>query len=113
MISEKHIKAWGKFNDELNAYRKDYGDDFAWLYEDAFTTRQVRNFQMTPTGVLTWEETDYRGKTSLEREIMMDEDDAKGWLKFWRDAFRLAKKYNEMPAEVLDAIQDGEKEDIA
>ena len=60
----------------------------------------------------SWEETDYRGKTSQECEYMLDEEDAKGWLKFWRDAFRKAKRYNEMPAEILDAIQDGDKEDI-
>lgn len=117
-ISERHIKAWSKFNEELDAYRADYNDEYAYLYEDAYTIRQVKDFKMTKTGILTWTELwstyNWKNPTEVrkEREVMMDEDDAKDWLKFWRSCFRRAKRYNEMNPEVLDAIQDGEREDI-
>ena len=118
-ITERHIKAWEKFNEELNAYRADYGDEYAYLYEDAYTTRQVKDFKMSKTGVLTWKESEMtytrHGVEYVERsnrEQMWDEEDAKDWLKFWRSCLRRAKKYNSMPTEVLDAIQEGEREDI-
>lgn len=114
-ITDRHIKAWEKFNAEVEAMRKDYGDEFAFLYEDAFTTRQVRGFKMTKTGILTWEEQEYQFSkgyvASNEREVMMDEDDAKDWLKFWRANLRRARKYMENP-ERLDAIQDGNAPDL-
>lgn len=118
-ITERHIKAWEKFNDELEAYRNDHSDDFAHLYEDAYTTRDVRNFKMTKTGILTWEENwqTFKGWSVVyelrkEREVMMDEDDAREWLKWWRACLRKAKKYDAMDIERLDAIQDGRAEDI-
>ena len=112
-ISARHIKAWERFNEEVNAMRKDYGEELAWLYEDAFTTRRVKDFKMTKTGILTWYEQDFcNTEVKKEREVMLDEDEAKDWLKFWKGCLRKAKKYNEMPAETLDAIQDGEQADI-
>ena len=114
-ISAKHIKAWERFNEEVDAMRKDYGDELAcaWLYEDAYTTRRVRDFKMTKTGILTWYEQDFwYTVVKKNREVMLDEDDAKEWLKFWKACLRRAKRYNEMPVEALDAIQDGEREDI-
>jgi hypothetical protein len=93
--------------------RKDYGEELAWLYEDAYTTRRVKDFKMTKTGILTWYEQDFwNADVRKNREVMLDEDDAKEWLKFWRACFRRAKRYNEMPLEVLEAIQEGEIEDI-
>lgn len=112
-ISARHIKAWERFNEEVENYRNEYGDELAYLYEDAYTTRRVKEFKMTKAGVLTWYEQDfYNTPIKKEREIMFDEDEAKDWLKFWRSCLRKAKKYNEMPVETLDAIQDGEMEDI-
>ena len=118
-ISERHIKAWEKFNKELNAYRADYSDEFAHLYEDAYTTRFVRNFKITKTGILTWEENwqTFKGwdvvyEVRKEREVVLDEDDAKDWLKFWRACWRRTKKYNSMDTEIFDAIQDGTIADI-
>ena len=112
-ISARHIKAWERFNEEVDAMRKDYGEELAWLYEDANTTRRVKDFKMTKTGILTWYEQDFwNTDVRKNREVMLDEDDAKEWLKFWKACLRRAKRYNEMPVEALDAIQDGEREDI-
>lgn len=122
-ISDRHIKAWEKFNAELDAYRTDYGDEFAWLYEDACTERKVKDFKMHKNGVLTWTEEEHelvKGEFGWtwsyvprkNREVMMDEYEAKDYLKFWRACFRRAKKYNAMPIETLEAIQEGDREDI-
>ena len=117
-ITERHIKAWEKFNEELNAYRADYGDEYAYLYEDAFNIREVKDFKMSKTGILTWTEkwSTYNWKNPYEirkeREKMMDEDDAKEWLKYWKACWRRTKRYNAMNPEILDAIQEGEREDI-
>lgn len=112
-ITARHIKAWERFNEEIESYRKEYGEELAYLYEDAYTSRRVKGFKMTKTGILTWYEQDtILSGVRKEREVMLDEDDAKDWLKFWKACLRRAKRYNAMPIEVLDAIQDGEREDI-
>ena len=112
-ISARHIKAWEKFNEELEAFRIEIGEqEFVTLYEDAYTTREVKDFKMTKTGILTWwEHETFKEATRQEREQMIDEDDAREWLKYWRAAFRKAKRYWSMDAEILDKIQDGELED--
>ena len=109
----------GQFNAELDAYKSAMGDDLAHLYEDAYTSRIVKDFKMSKSGILTWVEEEremVKGQWSYvprkQREQMWDEDDAREWLKFWRAALRRAKKYDSMPTEVLDAIQDGERDDI-
>ena len=113
MISARHIKAWEKFNEELETYRKDFGEEYAYLYEDAYTSRLVKDFKMTETGILTWQEQDAISfKVTNEKEQMLDEDDAREWLKFWRANFRRAKRYNALDAETLDKIQDGEMKDM-
>ena len=106
MISERHIKAWEKFNEDVEAFRAETEEESAMLYEDAYTTRVVKDFKMTKSGILTWVED---GKA--EKERMMDEDDAKEWLSFWRANLRRAKRYWSMEGETLDAIQDGLLED--
>lgn len=109
-ISARHIKAWQKFNDELRAFIAETENDSvlaeATLYEDQYTTRSVRDFIMTPSGNLTWVE-----EGVMQKEKMLDEDDAKEWLKFWRANFRRAKRYWAMDAETLDAMADGIIED--
>ena len=111
-LSTRQLKAWQKFNEELNAFRAETGNDFVVLYEDAFTTRQVKDFQMTETGILTWWESEtYKDKVSQEREQMVNEDDSREWLKFWRANLRRAKRYWSMDGETLDKIQDGQLED--
>ena len=111
-LSTRQLKAWEKFNDELNAFRAETGQDFVNLYEDAFTTREVKDFKMTTTGILTWWEAEtYKDKVRQEREQMKDEDDAREWLKFWRANLRRAKRYWSMDTDTLDKIQDGQLED--
>lgn len=118
-ITDRHIKAWEKFNAELDAYKTAMENEFAYLYEDAYTSRLVRDFKMHKNGVLTWVEEEgeiVKGQWTYvarkNREQMLDEEDAKEWLKFWRACFRRAKKYDSLPTEVLDAIQEGERDDI-
>lgn len=109
MIGKRLDNAWWKFRQDVQAFALETeGDKDAevTLYEDAFTTRHVRDFYMTETGFLSWKED---GKTIVE--YMQDEDDAREWLKFWRANLRKAKRYWEMDTEKLDAIHDGEIED--
>lgn len=111
-LSTRQLNAWQKFNEELNAFRSETGQDFVSLYEDAFTTREVKDFQMTETGILTWWESEtYRDRVTQEREQMVDEDDSREWLKFWRANLRRAKKYWSMDSDRLDKIHDGLIED--
>ena len=111
-LSARQLNAWQKFNDELNAFREETQQDFAILHEDAFTTRQVKDFKMTETGVLTWSESEtYRDKVMNEREQMVNEEDSREWLKFWRACLRKAKRYWSMDADRLDQIHDGIIED--
>lgn len=111
-ISKRHIKAWERFNDDLEVFAKESDvteADEVTLYEDAFTTRNVRYFKMTEEGVLTWTEDD-----QFNQETMYDEDDAREWLSFWRKCLNKAKQYWNMDAVELDRIHDGlieEKED--
>ena len=114
MISARHLKAWEKFSSDLAAFAQETGQDYTTLYEDAYTTREVKDFKMTQDGILTWWECETfpREKVRQEQEQMMDEDDAREWLKFWRANLRRAKRYWEMDTDTLDKIQDGELEDI-
>lgn len=109
-ISNRHIKAWERFNTELEnfIYETEEHEGYveALLYEDANTFRSVRNFQMSPNGILTWTE-----ENKPEREQMFDEDDAKDWLSFWKGCLRRAKRYWSMDAVELDRLQDCETND--
>lgn len=95
-----------RLNADIEQFRIETESEFATLYEDAFTTRKVKDFKLTKTGVLTWNE-----EGTKEREQMYDDDEAKEWIKFWRANLRRAKRYWAMDCETLDAIQEGEIED--
>lgn len=110
-LGNRHISAWMNFNNALDNFRAETGDDFAILYEDANTTRQVKDFKIDVNGTLTWLETDWRGKVIEEQEQVEDVDDGKEWLRFWRNCLKRAKRYWSMDAVELDRIQDGEQED--
>ena len=115
-ITERHLKAWQKFNDDLRAFALETEgseDAEVTLYEDANTPRNVRGFGMSADGLLVWWERDsWKDEAYREAERMMDEDDAKEWLSFWRANLRRAKRYWAMNADTLDAIQEGLKEDL-
>lgn len=114
LTTDRLIKAFEKFNDDLNAFGEETGEIFVTLYEDAYTTRIVgrHSFKLYKNGKLTWVEYDvFKGISQTEEYIHMDDDDIKDTLKFWRANLRRAKKYWSMDTETLDKIQDGEIED--
>ena len=48
LISKRHIKAWERFDNDLETFGRETEEaDEITLYEDAFTTRNVRYFTMT------------------------------------------------------------------
>ena len=117
-IKKSHLRMVEKFNQELESFRKETDEDAATLYEDAFTSFTLKDIRVE-NGYLIYE---YDGKTESERIVYQDaedgkyyEDDLDGiseWVKFWRKCLRRAKKYWEMNPDKLDAIQDGDAEDI-
>lgn len=109
-VSDRMVKAFERFNADLKAFGNETEETFVTLYEDAYTTRNVANFRLYKNGKLTWvemgDEISYQ-----ETEQLMDDDDAKDWLSFWRANLRRAKRYWSMDTEILDKIQEGEMED--
>lgn len=113
--TDKLIKAFEKFNEELTAFGEETGEIFVTLYEDANTTRKVgrHSFRLFKNGKLKWVEFDEVTRLSTNEEYEhVDDDDIKDTLKFWKACLRRAKKYWSMDTETLDKIQDGEMEDI-
>ena len=110
-LADKTIKAFEKFNADLKAFAEETEEIFPTLYEDAYTTRQVTNFRLLKNHKLKWVEME-NGKTRDNEEVLVDDEDAREWLSFWRANLRRAKKYWSMDSEILDKIQDGELEDI-
>lgn len=111
-VSDRLVKAFEKFNADLQAFGKEScSDTCVAVYEDANTSRFVSNFKLYKNGKLTWDEEDYDGNIRHESEQLMDDDEARDYLSFWRANLRRAKRYWEMDIETLDKIQDGEIED--
>lgn len=109
--TKKLIASVEKFNTDLRAFAEETGEDIVTLYEDAFTTREVKaDFHLCKNGVLTWTERE-NGTTHKERYEHFDDDDVRDTLRFWRAALRRAKRYWATDADTLDKIQDGEIED--
>ena len=109
-VSDRLVKAFDKFNADLVAFGNETDEVFVTLYEDAYTTRKVANFKLYKNGKLTWVEVD-NGLSHQESEQLMDDDEARDYLSFWRANLRRAKRYWATDAETLDKIQDGEIED--
>ncbi len=116
--TDKLIKAFEKFNEDLKEFGEQTGEVFVTLYEDANTTRKVANFKLYKNGKLTWVEMEdvYADRQMIcepmkEEYLHTDDDDIQDTLKFWRANLRRAKRYWAMDAETLDKIQDGEIED--
>ena len=111
-ISDRMVKAFERFNADLKAFGEETGGEtFVTLLEDAFTTRRVANFRLYKNGNLKWIEIETGQLSREEVEVMVDDDDAKEWLSFWRANLRRAKRYWATDAETLDKIQNGEIED--
>jgi hypothetical protein len=118
LIPKKAIRDIEKFKADLDAVAIETGEQFPTLYEDAFTTFEVRNLAFSFNGDLVWEDED--GKPCWESYITEDEEGEERWdamyewdegLKYWRAGLRRAKRYWSMDTEKLDAIQDGQIED--
>ena len=117
--TDRLIKAFEKFNEDLKTFGEQTGEVFVTLYEDANTTREVANFKLYKNGKLKWVEMEdvYQDRQIIsiamqEEYVHTDDDDIQDTLKFWRANLRRAKRYWAMDAETLDKIQDGEIEDI-
>lgn len=116
--TDRLIKAFEKFNEDLKTFGEQTGEVFVTLYEDANTTRKVANFKLYKNGKLTWVEMEdvYADRQMIcepmkEEYLHTDDDDIKDTLNFWRANLRRAKRYWAMNTETLDKIQDGEIED--
>ena len=117
--TDRLIKAFEKFNEDLKNFGEQTGEVFVTLYEDANTTRRVANFKLYKNGKLKWVEIEdvYQDRQIISRAMQeeyvhTDDDDIKDSLDFWRANLRRAKRYWAMDDETLDAIQEGEMEDI-
>lgn len=104
-VSPKMVKKWQKFNDELNEFYAYSETDC--IYEDAFTERYVKNFNLDLNGTLTYIED---GKMTTEH--MYDDEYALDWLRDFKKWLNKAKKYYAMSAETIDSIHDGNSEDL-
>ena len=109
--TDRLIKAFEKFNEDLKEFGEQTGEIFVTLYEDANTTREVANFKLYKNGNLKWIEIETGQLSREEVEPLFDDDEAKEWLSFWRANLRRAKRYWATDAETLDKIQEGEIED--
>ena len=118
-IKKKHLEALEKFKDELEAFRKETGEEVAVLYEDAYTSFKLGDIKVE-NGILSYRYDDGR---DYERIVLRDPDTRKyyevdvmdgimDFVKFWRKCLRRAKRYWAMDTEKLDKIQDGQIEDI-
>ena len=117
--TDRLIKAFEKFNEDLKTFGEQTGEVFVTLYEDANTTRRVANFKLYKNGKLKWVEMEdvYQDRKIISRAMQeeyvhTDDNDIKDSLDFWRANLRRAKRYWAMDVEILDAIQEGEIEDI-
>ena len=116
-IKKSHIKAVEKFNDELEAWARETGENPVTLYENAFTSFTLSNVRVED-GDLNYT---YDGKEDSDHVVRQDEETGEYFedelygimdsIKFWRACLRRAKRYWSMDSEKLDRIQDGETED--
>lgn len=117
-IKKSHLRAVDKFNEELKAWAKETDEKEAILYEDANTSFTLSDVRVYKGGLYYC----YDGKVEMEGVVYYDEeektyfetegmDSIMDYLKFWRACLRRAKRYWSMDPDVLDAIQDGERED--
>ena len=119
-IKKSNIEAVQKFNEELQAWAKETGENPVTLYEDANTSFTLADVAISQDGQLFYT---YDGKVEFEVIVRQDEetgeyyevegmDSIMEYIKFWRKCLRRAKRYWSMAPEKLDAIQDGEAEDV-
>jgi len=114
-IKKSHIKAVEKFNEELEAFRKETGDEVVTLYEDPFTTFTLANPRVED-GCLCYL---YDGREECDTIVIMEEESGEYYedelldgimetVKFWRRCLNRAKKFWSMDPDHIDAIQNSE-----
>lgn len=119
-IKKSHLKALEKFNEELAAWAKETGEEAPTLYEDINTSFTLADIAVSDDGTLFYT---YDGKQEFEVIVCLDEetgeyyedegqDGIMEYIKFWRKCLRRAKRYWAMDSEKLDAMADGDQEDI-
>ena len=68
-VSDKMVKAFERFNADMEKFRMETEGEESTLYEDVFTTRKVKDFKLCKNGKLTWVEDGVK-----ESEQMFDDD---------------------------------------
>lgn len=118
-IKKSHIKAVEKFNEKLIAWANETGEELPTLYEDAYTSFTLANVHVENG----WLKFKYNGKLDSERMVEWDHIDGTyyeiegigsimEYIKYWRYCLRCARRYWSMDPDKLDAIQDGDIEDV-
>ena len=117
VIKKSHIKAAEKFNEELNAWAKETGEEVSTLYEDAWTFFTLSDFRVE-NGYLCYKYDGREESYNMVREFEDGEveeewgmDDIMHTISFFRACLRRAKKYWAMDCDTLDRIQGGEQEE--
>ena len=114
-IKKSHLRMVEKFNADLEAFRKETGEDAAELYEDANTSFTLADVKVKNGALLyVW-----NGRQELHVVVLSEcgeyiEDEVNGiveWINFWRQCLNRAKRYWSMDPDRLDKIQDGVIED--
>lgn len=117
-IKKSHFKMVEKFNEELEAFRKETGDKLAELYEDAYTSFKLGTIRIE-NGMLRYR---YDDGEDFDKVVLRDPDTGEYYeeegmdsipeiIKFYRRCLKRARRYWVMDVERLDAIQNGEQED--
>lgn len=118
-ITKRHINQVIRFNADLVAFAKETDQNPPVLYENANTSFTLWNVRIED-GCLRYE---YDGREESDQMIFEDEDthemfefegidDIPHTISFWRHCLCRAKKYWSMDPERLDAIQNGDAEDL-
>ena len=117
-IKKSHIKAVEKFNEELNAFAAESGEEEPRLYEDPFTSFTLSKLRVEH-GYLKFRYDDCEDK---ERVVFLDDETCRyyeaetdgimDYIRFWRKCLNRAKRYLCMDPDKLDRIQDGEIDDV-
>lgn len=119
-IKKSHLKAVEKFNEELKAWAKETGEEQPTLYEDINTSFTLADIAVSDDGTLFYT---YDGKQEFVVIVCLDEetdeyyedegiDGIMEYIKFWRKCLKRAKSYWSKDPDELDAMADGEMEDI-
>ena len=117
-IKKSHLRMVERFNEDLEAFRKETGDSEAVLYENIFTGFTLSNVRVE-NGELRYS---YDGHEDAELVVRVDEETGECYedevlgiaytIGFWRACLRRAKRYWGMSGDQLDDISDGLRKDI-